>query len=99
MIVLAIEKELSDITSKLSNTLLQSEAARAYQLYEEGFFREIYFNCDSHTAVIILECENLEDAGDLIGSLPLVKAGLIKFELHPLEPYTGFSRLFANNQE
>jgi hypothetical protein len=30
-----------------------------------------------------------------LGTLPLVKAGLISFELMPLVPYPGFARLFV----
>jgi len=31
-----------------------------------------------------------------LDSLPLVQAGLIRFELIPLSPYPGFARLFAD---
>jgi hypothetical protein len=37
----------------------------------------------------------LEDAKKALDTLPLVKAGLISFELMPLVPYPGFARLFV----
>jgi hypothetical protein len=44
--------------------------------------------------VLMLECGTLEEAQRLLSGLPLVRAGLIKFELIPLAPYDGFARLF-----
>jgi hypothetical protein len=46
-------------------------------------------------AVIIMECENTEAATDILQTLPLVKAGLVKFETSQLLPYPGFKRLFT----
>lgn len=39
---------------------------------------------------------DLEEAHQVLDSLPLVKAGLITFDIIRLTPYTGFARLFAN---
>jgi hypothetical protein len=41
-----------------------------------------------------LECRDATEANDILDSLPLVKAGLIAFDLIPLVPYPGFARLF-----
>lgn len=57
--------------------------------------REVYFRADLHTAVLVLECDDLESAGEYLLTLPLVEVGLITFELIPLAPYTGFERLFG----
>jgi len=35
----------------------------------------------------------------LLQSLPLVKEGLICFEVIPLKPYSGFARLFENEAQ
>ena len=43
----------------------------------------------------MMECDSVEEAKKALGTLPLVKAGLISFELTPLVPYPGFARLFA----
>jgi len=92
MKILAIEKELIDIDWSIENDTLENEALHAYQLYLSGYFREIYFN-EFHNAVIILECESLEKAKELLNSLPLVKSGMITFELMQLNPYTGYDRI------
>jgi hypothetical protein len=62
--------------------------------YQKGFIRELYFRGDRSDAVLILKCVNMDYALDVLNSLPLVKAGLITFDLIHLVPYTGYSRLF-----
>jgi hypothetical protein len=38
------------------------------------------------------------EASEVLGTLPLVREGLIAFELVPLVPYPGFFRLFAEDR-
>ena len=45
----------------------------------------------------MLECKDVEEAEDHLKTLPLVKEGLIDFQIIALEPYPGFSRLFAKD--
>ena len=54
----------------------------------------MYFRADRSTAVLILECAEIAEAEQTLSTLPLVHAGLIRFELIPLVPYPGFARLF-----
>lgn len=63
-------------------------------MYQAGWLREIYFDAERHTAVLMLECTTLAAAKTCLESLPLVQAKLIRFELIPLGPYSGFARLF-----
>ena len=95
MKILALEKEISNITPEQFAPHLKAEAARVWGLYKRGQLREIYFRGDRSEAVLILECANVEEAESLLATLPLVKEGLIKFELIPLVPYPGFERLFG----
>ncbi len=95
MKILAIEKETPGVTAGQFGPHLQAEAARAWELYQAGALRELYFDRDRHVAVLMLECADLETARDLLGTLPLVQAGLISFDLFALVPYAGFARLFA----
>jgi hypothetical protein len=44
----------------------------------------------------MLECASIEKAQEILSSLPLVKERLIAFEIIPLKPYSGFSRLFSS---
>jgi muconolactone delta-isomerase len=92
---LAIEKEMPGATAEQFKPHLKAEAARVWELYQSGVFHELYFRADQSDAVLILECADVEAARHALDTLPLVKAGLIAFDLIPLRPYPGFARLFA----
>ena len=95
MKILAIEKEAPGTTDDQFTPLLRLEAERAWELYQSGIIRELYFRGDREEAVLILECQDLGEASHLLGSLPLVQNGLISFDLIPLVPYPGFERFFG----
>lgn len=95
MKILALEKENKIVGQKQTPSLLRSEAERVWELYQSGIIREIYFTQEGHQAVIILECANQIQAKNVLESLPLLQAGMIDFEILPLDPYTGFGRLFT----
>ncbi len=95
MKILAIERELKNTDWNRETRILENEARQVYQLYLAGFIREIYFNGD-HNAVIILECESIEAADKLLNSLPLVKEGLISFQIMQLLPYSGYDRILKH---
>lgn len=99
MKILAIEKEISDKSDHNFKRYLKAEALRVWELYQAGIFRELYFDKNKHNAVIILECKDIKEAEEKLGTLPLVKEGLIDFDIIPLEPYSGFARLFEGGQE
>ncbi len=93
MKILAIEKEVTGIKDEQYIPHLKSEALKAWELYQSEKIRELYFTKDNF-AVLILECSDEEECKEILSSLPLVKKGLIKFEIMTLLPYPGFSRLF-----
>jgi hypothetical protein len=66
-----------------------------WDLYQAGTIRELYFRQDEPSAVLILECQGVEEAFDLLDTLPLVREGLIAFDVIPPVAYPGFSRLFG----
>jgi hypothetical protein len=94
MKILALEQDIPGITNEKFRPHLKAEAARVWELYQTGVLREIYFRQDRHSAVLVLECTDLEDANAVLDSLPLVREGLIRFDLIPLIAYPGFARLF-----
>ncbi|MGD0337352.1 MAG: superoxide dismutase [Bacteroidota bacterium] len=94
MKILALEKEVPGITDEQCTPHLRPEAERAWELYQKGVIRELYFRADRSEAVLVLECNDIREASEAINSLPLVRNGLIAFELIPLAPYPGFVRLF-----
>ena len=95
MKILAIEADIPGVDTVAMLPLLKAEAIRAWDLVQAGVIREIYFRADRPSAVLILECANVEEAEQVLATLPLVQAGLIAFEIIPLAPYPGFARLFA----
>ena len=99
MKILAIETEIQNTGSEAFEPYLKSEAARVWDLVQAEFIREVYFRQDRSDAVLVLECENITTAREILKSLPLVRVGLIEFDLIPLRPYPGFSRLFESESE
>jgi muconolactone delta-isomerase len=95
MKILAIERELWRTVGADCEPYLVAEAARAWELYQDGVIRELYFRADRHEAVLVLECADVEQARQALDTLPLVQNRLIDFELIPLQPYPGFARLFG----
>lgn len=97
MRILAIEKELPGATKELFEPHLQAEAEKAWELHQAGIIRELYFREDQHSAVLLLECVDGQEARLVLDTLPLVREGLIEFEIMPLVPYPGFARLFRGS--
>jgi muconolactone delta-isomerase len=96
MKILAIEKEVPGITDdQFMPDHLKEEAMQAWELHQAGIIRELYFRQDRNEAVLMLECKSVKEAHSVLATLPLVKAGLIAFELIPLKTYDGFTRLFT----
>jgi muconolactone delta-isomerase len=95
MKILALECEVPGITDdRFTPEILREEAARAWELHQAGVIRELYFRADRQAAVLVLECDSVEAARGALGTLPLVRAGLIGFDVIPLAAYPGFARLF-----
>jgi hypothetical protein len=94
MKILAMETEIDGVKPEQFTPHLKAEAARLWELYQNGIIRELYFRQDRTDAVLILECAGAEQAQQVLNDLPLVQTGLIRFELIPLVPYPGFARLF-----
>ena len=99
MKIIALEKEVPGVTDdRFTPEILCMEAARAWELHQAGVIRELYFRYDRQEAVLMLECKDTEEARSVLATLPLVKEGLIAFEIIPLTTYPGFSRLFEKKE-
>jgi hypothetical protein len=95
MKIIALEIESPTATPAHFEPHLRAEARHVWDLQQRGIVREAYFRADRHTAVLVLECEDLAQARELTAEFPLVRQGLIHFDLIPLQPYSGLSRLFG----
>jgi len=96
MRLIALERPMPGVAGEaFTAELLREEALRAWDLYQSGAIRELYFRADRAEAVLVLEAQDVAAARGILSELPLVRARLIDFELVPLVPYPGFGRLFA----
>ena len=95
MKILAMEIEVEGVKPEQFQPYLKEEAHLVWELYQSGVIRDLYFRADRSEAVLMLECADLGEAREALRSLPLVKAGLITFDIIPLVPYPGFARLFG----
>ena len=96
MKILAIEKGNPNATTDSFELCWLSEVTRVWELYQGDIIREIYFRQDSSAAVLMLEFAGIEEAQEILHSLPLVEERLVTSETIPLKPYPSFSRLFAH---
>jgi hypothetical protein len=94
MRILAIERGVEGKTAEDFEPHLEAETRRVWELYTKDVIREIYFRADERSAVVLLECEGIEEAEEHLSTLPLVRGEVIRFDLIPLVPYPGFERLF-----
>ena len=100
MRILAIERAVSGVADgRFTPEIRAAEARRAWDLYQAGVIRELYFHADAAMAVLVLECADVAEADAVLASLPMVSAGLIEFEVLPLRAYPGFARLFEPTSE
>ena len=97
MKLIALERPVSGVADEaFTAEILKEEAVRAWDLYQSGAIRELYFRADRQEAVLVLEAQDVATAREILSELPLVRAQFIDFELVPLAPYPGFARLFAS---
>jgi hypothetical protein len=94
MKILALEHELPNATAEGFQQLAKDEARKLWELYEAEVIREANFRVDRSEAVLVLECQTVEEAREALSRLPFVENQLITFELIPLKAYPGFERLF-----
>jgi hypothetical protein len=94
MQILAIDRFLPGTTMEKVQPLLREEMVVTWEHYKQGKIRELYFRHDHPGVVLMMECQSLEEAAELIEELPLVKERLIEFDLIPLGPFEPFEALF-----
>jgi len=69
--------------------VVPDEVRTAVQLYLDGKIDRWYTRTDGKGAVLILHCKTMDEAKEVIGGLPAVKAGYLDVEYIPLGPFTG----------
>ncbi len=91
MMFLVLMSDSPHSTSEDFAPLAESEKKQVYELKNEGVITEIYFRSDRDDVVLIMNCESTEEVEDKLCSLPMVKAGLLEYEIIGLRDYPSFS--------
>jgi hypothetical protein len=95
MKILCLDRPLPGVTIERYQPHLENEARHSWESYKRGVIRDIYFRQDRPGVAILLECESTDAAKEALAEFPLVKAGLIEFEIVPLGPFANWEILFA----
>lgn len=98
MLVLAISRRGDGFDPQRLGALQKAEAQTVWNLYQEGIIKQFYFDAarkPDPKGILIIEAEGRDQARDIaISRLPLVKEGLIDFELYELGPYAALAMAF-----
>ncbi len=100
MKILVMPKPIEGVSRE---ELLQHAAAEiraVWGLYEQGICREFYTRANEPGRVVMMfESESVEDTKEALATLPFAQLHLIDFDVIPLAPFTGLSRLFQAPME
>jgi muconolactone delta-isomerase len=86
-----IARKADQFTDEQIAEFLEPEAERVRQLYTQGILRRVFSRGDVKGAVVELECASLEEAKQILESLPFAQQKMINIEIVPLLPYRGFA--------
>lgn len=92
----ALSRRLPGTTPEQLAAHAADEALVAHQLLSEGVIRSIHMCPDRPGSMVTLECASLADAQAALARLPMVRDGLIAFDVSRLLPYTGYAALFRD---
>jgi len=93
MQILAIDKIAEGVTTEVLEPHLSEELAATVDLYLKEKIRTFYFRKDRVGVVFILECENIQEAREILSTLPMVERNLLNFDLIPIGPLMPLGRL------
>jgi hypothetical protein len=95
MKILCLDRPLPGASVERYQPHLEREVRHSWESYKKGVIRDIYFRQDRPGVALLLECESTDAAKAALADFPLVKAGLIEFEIIPLGPFANWEMLFA----
>ena len=93
MKVIAIDKILPTATEENIRGVVIREALHIWLLYSKDVVREVYFRKDRPGVVLHLECTDAAEAKRILSTFPMVKAGVIDFDIIPLGHFVPFGML------
>jgi hypothetical protein len=93
MQILAIDKIAEGVTPEILEPHLPKELAATVNLYLKEKIRTFYFRKDRVGVVFIMECESVQEAKEILSTLPMVEEKLLDFDLIPIGPLMPLGRL------
>ncbi|CAK9885373.1 MAG: hypothetical protein XXXJIFNMEKO3_01771 [Candidatus Erwinia impunctatus] len=81
---LCLDIPRSDATQEDYLPYLTEESRYGWKLYKDELIREIYLRRDRLGVVVAAESESAEACRNALNQLPLVKAGVISWEIIPI---------------
>jgi hypothetical protein len=93
MKIIAIDKILPTATEDNIRGVVVREALHIWMLYSKDIVREVYFRKDRPGVVLSLECEDATEAKRILNTFPMVKAGVIDFDIIPVGHFVPFGTL------
>ncbi|TND09200.1 MAG: hypothetical protein FD123_1603 [Bacteroidetes bacterium] len=97
MKIIAIDRIMPSASDERIREVVIQEAIHTWVLYSNDVIRELYFRKDRPGVVLVLECPSVGDARMLLSSFPLVKAGVIEFDIIPVGYFVPFGTLFSQD--
>ncbi len=94
LVNLVITHDKPNVNWKEQEQLLKQEAKVLWDLQKNGIIRNIWFTKNSREAILIIEAEDSKRTKEIINTFPLVKEGLITYDVVELVAYDGYERLF-----
>jgi hypothetical protein len=95
MQILAVDKISQGVTPAALEPHLPQELAATVRLYLQEKIRTFYFRKDRPGVVFIMESENVQEAKDILATLPMVREKLLDFDLIPIGPLMPLGRLLG----
>jgi hypothetical protein len=71
------------------------EERRVWALIKSAVIRRIWSRADRPGALLLLEAADAAEARETVKSLPMVREGLVDFELMELAPFLALENLFG----
>ena len=95
MRILCLDRPKPGATMEKYQPYMLDEVRHTWQAYKSGIVRDIYFRQDRPGVAVFVECASVDEAQKALAEFPLVKAGLIDFEVIPLGSFANWELLFG----
>lgn len=100
MKILVMPKPIEGVSREEMLSHAAAEIQAVWELYAQGICREFYTRANEPGRVVMMfESASVEAAQETLAALPFARLHLIDFDLIPLAPFTGLTRLFQPASE